>query len=132
MPGPYDTPAEPLSDHLDTVLQDYCAALTTASQSLYTQVTSTPPPGTHSPPVAPGDWVWIKAAQCSFPENRWKGPYKVLSATPFSVSIQGREGGAHWYHLSRARKADPPGDQTTQQTAARIQEAVDPPDSPGL
>ena len=31
MPGPYNTPTEPLSDHLDTVLQVYCAAITTAS-----------------------------------------------------------------------------------------------------
>ena len=86
--------------------------LTLASRALYTQVTSLPNPADPDPVlVNPGDWVWVRVHKRQCLQPRWEGPYKVLLATPFSVSLSGRSG-ARWHHLSTTRKADNPHDRT--------------------
>lgn len=112
MQGPHSPPSKgPPSDRFDEVMQEYLQALTQASYRLFSQITDPaqskkeddPPPA-----VSPGEWIWVKKHHRKNLEDRWEGPYKVLLATPFSVSVADRRG-AQWHHLSRCRKADTPG-----------------------
>ena len=92
-------------------MQEYLQALTQASLRLFSQITdqAKSEPGDLPPPVVtPGKWIWVKKQHRKNLEDRWEGPYKVLLATPFSVSVEDRRG-AQWHHLSRCRKADTPG-----------------------
>ena len=112
MPGPHSPPRGPVLDHYDEALLEYVQALTLASRALYTQVTSLPTPADPDPVlVNPGDWVWVRVHKRQCLQPRWEGPYKVLLATPFSVSLSGKSG-ARWHHLSTTRKADNPHDRT--------------------
>ena len=111
MPGPHTPPRGPVLDHYDEVLLEYVQALTLASRRLFLQVTSTTPAPEPAPLVAPGDWVWVKIHKKQSLQPRWEGPYKVLLATPFSVSLAGKSG-ARWHHLSATRKADDPNDRS--------------------
>ena len=74
--------------------------------SLFTQVTA-PPPQVTKPALLtlPGDYVYVKVHKRNSLEPRWTGPYKVLLATPFSVSLLGKYG-AEWHHLTHTRKAE--------------------------
>ena len=112
MPGPHTPPRGPVLDHYDEVLLEYVQALTLASRSLFLQVTTpTTPAPEPTPLVSPGDWVWVKVHKRQSLQPRWEGPYKVLLATPFSVSLAGKTG-ARWHHLSATRKADDPNDRS--------------------
>ncbi|KAK0146743.1 Gag-Pol polyprotein [Merluccius polli] len=122
MPGPY-TPVEPLSDQLDDQLFRYCVALTQATRDLHFQVTTTPERKEVSPAVQPGEWVWVKAAKRSFPEPRWKGPYQIRLATPYSAALDTPHG-RKWHHLTRLRKADTPGTDSLQDICQRLQETT--------
>ena len=122
MPGPY-TPVEPLSDQLDDQLYRYCTALTQASRDLHSQITTVPEREETRPAVQPGEWVWVKTAKRSFPEPRWKGPYQVRLATPFSASLDTPQGWK-WHHLTWLRKADTPGTDNLQNTQQRIRETT--------
>ena len=112
MQGPYSPPSKgPPSDRFDEVMQEYLQALTQASLKLYSQITDQKPSDPEDPSptsVTPGEWIWVKKHHRKTLEDRWEGPYKVLLATPFSVSVEDRRG-AQWHHLSRCRKADTPG-----------------------
>ena len=112
MQGPHSPPSKgPPSDRFDEVMQEYLQALTQASLRLFSQITdqAKSEPGDLPPPVVtPGEWIWVKKQHRKNLEDRWEGPYKVLLATPFSVSVEDRRG-AQWHHLSRCRKADTPG-----------------------
>ena len=110
MPGPHATPRGPVQDHYDEVLLEYVQALTLASRALHSQVTSLPSPtASRAPLISPGDWVWVKIHKRQSLQPRREGPYKVLLATPFSVSLAGKSG-ACWHHLTTTRKADNPND----------------------
>ncbi|KAK0147534.1 Gag-Pol polyprotein [Merluccius polli] len=129
MPGPY-TPVEPLSDQLEDQLFRYCTALTQATQDLHFQVTTTQEKQEASPAVQPGEWVWVKAAKRAFPGPRWKGPYQVRLATPFSAALDTPHG-RKWHHLTRLRKADHPGTDSLQDTSRRLQDSAgEPPEDP--
>ena len=96
-----------MTDHLDEILLEYVQALTLASRALFTQVT-TPPPQVTQPALLtlPGDCLYVKVHKRKALEPRWTGPYKVLLATPFSVSLLGKYG-AEWHHLTHlTRKAE--------------------------
>ena len=73
--------------------------------------------------VQPGEWVWVKTAKRTFPEPRWKGPYQVRLATPFSASLNTPHG-RRWHHLTWLRKADTPGSDSLQDTSQRLQETA--------
>ena len=107
MPGPYQ-PVGPPCDHSTAAVEKYCQALTQASQRLYTQDT-TPAPE-EEPDTQVGEYLWVKKHKSKFPEPRWEGPYKVLLATPYSVSLAQRKGAA-WVHKSQCRRAVQPQDE---------------------
>ena len=91
MSGPHSPPIGPMTDHLDKVLLEYVQALTLASRALFTQVTSPPPQVTQLARLTlPGDYLYVKVHKRKSLKPRWTGPYKVFLATPFSVSLLGK------------------------------------------
>ena len=115
MSGPHSPPIGPMTDHLDEIL--YVQALTLAS--LFTQVTTLPLQVTQPAPLTlPGDYLYVMVLKRKSLRPRWTGPYKVLLATPFSVSLLGKYG-AEWHPLKHTRKADDPTSRTYDQVPLR-------------
>ena len=120
MSGPHSPPIGPMTDHLDEILLEYVQALTLASRALFTQVTAPPLQVTQPAPLTlPGDYLYVKVHKRKSLEPRWTGPYKVLLATPFSVSLLGKYG-AEWHHLTHTRKADDHTSRTYDQVHADL------------
>ena len=55
--------------------------------------------------MEPGDQVYLRIFRRKWNEPRREGPYKVTSATPTAIQV---EGSATWYHLNHCTKAAQP------------------------
>ena len=55
--------------------------------------------------VEPGDHVYLRVFRRKWNEPRKEGSYKVTSATPTAIQV---EGSATWYHLNHCTKAAQP------------------------
>ena len=87
------------------------SCLSSSVHSGYRPATSGYPAGSPDPT---GNYLYVKVHKRKSLEPRWTGPYKVLLATPFSVSLLGKNG-AEWHHLTHTRKADDPTSRTYDQ-----------------
>ena len=98
--GPYKGP--PL-EQLQLELRSYMKKLTAIHKAIYLQESrKQPSEETETPcPVVPGDLVYLRVFRRKWNEPRREGPYKVVTATPTAVQVEGK---TTWYHLNHCTR----------------------------
>ncbi len=98
---PYKGP--PL-EQLQMELRAYMKKLTAIHKAIYLQETRKQQPMEEAEaacPIVPGDLVYLRVFRRKWNEPRREGPYKVVTATPTAVQV---EGSNTWYHLNHCTR----------------------------
>ncbi len=99
--GPYKGP--PL-EQLQMELRVYMKKLTAIHKAIYLQETrkqQSKEEAEAASPIVPGDLVYLRVFRRKWNEPRREGPYKVVTATPTAVQV---EGSNTWYHLNHCTR----------------------------